>query len=414
MQAGCADRAAARPEEGRSHHARKAARTMQAGSAGSAARAAAQREEGSSHHAGQAARTMQVGSAGSADRAAARRADPRSIHSPPPPPPHTFRTPRTHRRVRDKARLPVQGTAAFKMLVGVQVQAAQSRDLEQLAHTARSGVSSMFRQGHGEDGAAAGGPPPQSRAGATRGSSRPELQAGSLPQDEEEDEGWGDDWDRAQEAQNHRGRTRFKNAIFALPPAGASLENLREWRVVEPDVAGSVHISRQVQVWRMAGRVGPRSSTESQVNADLTRTLDRFSLAKAEGLLTGTSHSAIESYQATMEDWVLENYDHLYQSRVEGQEENDVVKYLSWLHECERVCKLSPEDDMEAILEHANKPIVPLPVTLCASLFSACMRPREKLSGPGGIAGLGRNPTDAEVRSNRAIGFPTLNTFDQV
>ena len=366
MQAGCADRAAARPEEGRSHHARKAARTMQAGSAGSAARAAAQREEGSSHHAGQAARTMQVGSAGSADRAAARRADPRSIHSPPPPPPHTFRTPRTHRRVRDKARLPVRG------------------------------------------------PPPPSRAGATRGSSRPELQAGSLPQDEEEDEGWGDDWDRAQEAQNHRGRTRFKNAIFALPPAGASLENLREWRVVEPDVAGSVHISRQVQVWRMAGRVGPRSSTESQVNADLTRTLDRFSLAKAEGLLTGTSHSAIESYQATMEDWVLENYDHLYQSRVEGQEENDVVKYLSWLHECERVCKLSPEDDMEAILEHANKPIVPLPVTLCASLFSACMRPREKLSGPGGIAGLGRNPTDAEVRSNRAIGFPTLNTFDQV
>jgi hypothetical protein len=159
MQAGCADRAAARPEEGRSHHAGKAARTKQAGSAGSAARAAAQREEGSSHHAGQAARTMQVGSAGSADRAAARRADPRSIHSPPPPPPHTFRTPRTHRRVRDK---------------------------------------------------------------------------------------------------------------------------------------------------------------------------------------------------------------------------------------------------------------VPLPVTLCASLFSACMRPREKLSGPGGIAGLGRNPTDAEVRSNRAIGFPTLNTFDQV
>ena len=232
MQAGCADRAAARPEEGRSHHAGKAARTKQAGSAGSAARAAAQREEGSSHHAGQAARTMQVGSAGSADRAAARRADPRSIHSPPPPPPHTFRTPRTHR----KARLPVQGTAAFKMLVGVQVQAAQSRDLE----------------------------------------------------------------------------------------------NLREWRVVEPDVAGSVHISRQVQVWRMAGRVGPRSSTESQVNADLTRTLDRFSLAKAEGLLTGTSHSAIESYQATMEDWVLENYDHLYQSRVEGQEENDVVKYLSF------------------------------------------------------------------------------------
>ena len=191
------------------------------------------------------------------------------------------------------------------------------------------------------------------------------------------------------------------------------LENLREWRVVEPDVAGSVHISRQVQVWRMAGRVGPRSSTESQVNADLTRTLDRFSLAKAEGLLTGTSHSAIESYQATMEDWVLENYDHLYQSRVEGQEENDVVKYLSWLHECERVCKLSPEDDMEAILEHANKPIVSLSVTLCSSL-SACMRPRERLSGPGGIAGLGRNPTDAEVRSNRAIGFPTLNTFDQV
>ena len=68
---------------------------------------------------------------------------------------------------------------------------------------------------------------------------------------------------------------------------------------------------------------------------------------------------------------------------------------------------------MEAILEHANKPIVSLSVTLCSSL-SACMRPRERLSGPGGIAGLGRNPTDAEVHSNRAIGFPTLNTFDQV
>jgi len=148
-------------------------------------------------------------------------------------------------------------------IVGVQVQAAQIRDLEQLVHTARSGVSSMFRQGHGEDGAAAGGPPPQSRAratrgsgfyaaaggpppqsraGATRGSSRPELQPDSLQQDEQEDD-WGDDWDRAQEAQNHCGRTRFQNAIFASPPAGASLENLREWRVVEPDVAGSLHIS---------------------------------------------------------------------------------------------------------------------------------------------------------------------------
>jgi hypothetical protein len=80
----------------------------------------------------------------------------------------------------------------------------------------------------------------------------------------------------------------------------------------------------------LAGRVGPRSSTESQVNDDLTRTVDQMSLAKAEGLLTGTSHSDIESYQATMEDWVLENDDDLYQSRVQGQEENVVVKYLSW------------------------------------------------------------------------------------
>jgi hypothetical protein len=96
-------------------------------------------------------------------------------------------------------------------------------------------------------------------------------------------------------------RTCFKSAIFALPLAGASLKNLSEWRVVEPEVAGSVHISQQVQP-----------------------------LAKAEGLLTGTSHSDIESYQATMEDWVLENDDDLYQSRVQGQEENVVVKYLSW------------------------------------------------------------------------------------
>ena len=48
---------------------------------------------------------------------------------------------------------------------------------------------------------AAGGPPPLSRAGATRGSSRPEFQPDSLQQDEQPDDR-GNDWDRAQEAQN--------------------------------------------------------------------------------------------------------------------------------------------------------------------------------------------------------------------
>ena len=236
-----------------------------------------------------------------------------------------------------------------------------------------------------------------------------------MRQDDYADTGWRSfDIESQMEEDARQNRCRFPEfAMYVKPPPTPTLQNINQWTVVDKTEPGAVLSSRIVQSWRKSGRIGPRTASAPESRPEINHVLDRFSSARAQGLLLGTSHNKNGIYQAHCEQFALKYFTSVYDDEKDQpvDKQSSICLYIAYLLKCEEVCKMDPIAQAAAIQEHADLPIVALPEEIVSCLFDACMRQKTDVN-EAGIHGLARERTKKDP-ATAPIGFPTLLAFDQ-
>ena len=200
-------------------------------------------------------------------------------------------------------------------------------------------------------------------------------------------------------------RSGFKHAIYVQTPEDP--EKLHEYKVVEKGTPGARTSGRLFQMWRVSGQVGAVMEAPSS-RPDIAQSMKYMSTTQASAILTGQSKSGVAEYWASVENWVLEHLGDVLNS----DPQDPIGRYVAEIKRWERVAKMDPEHDEDAIVSEMAKEIMAMPEQIVNLLFEACLTPRsEKLRG-GVIPGLARERLDSDGPGCQ-IGYPTLVHFDQ-
>jgi len=210
-------------------------------------------------------------------------------------------------------------------------------------------------------------------------------------------------------------RSGFQNALYVTVPQDPEL--LHDYKVVEKGTAGARQTGRLLQTWRVGGQVSNFNLAAPSSRPDITASLSRMSTSQVRPLLTGQSHAQIAEYWSSLENWMLEHLSDVPEQEVDPQDPDKmrdvpIGKYVAEIKRWEKVAKMDPETDQEAIISAMKVPVPRMPEEVVILVYEACLTPRSDFLAGRVIPGLARNRLDIDPPGSQ-IGFPTLLHFER-